>query len=552
MYPYLKRLTWLCHPFLGAVDGLAPVGGWVAVTDHVTGTPFLLGGRGRALDRRIRHHLRDHGPGRRPRPGPALDPPPVRDGEALRVTRAATWRRSCCWCGWGSRSASARSTTSASRWWPRCSPTRTRSSRERSLARGHGVPDHERRDRAGVPGRGAGRCSHVTRRRGRRCHGLVRRFGERTALAGVDLDVAAGESLLSPGRTVPARRRSFGCSRPCCAPARAAVAVCGHALPRRPRAPAAGRLRGHDPLAYPGLTARENLALYAALYRVRRRADGPALERVGLGSAAGDPSRSSRAGWRSGSRSPARCCTRRRCCCSTSRPARSTSDGRGRCSRGAGRARPHGDRVARTSRTGSTAWQRRRCAWRTGGWGREPARVCRPGAQGPAARAARERGRAGHGRPSCSPRSCSSASAWAAAAPPAARARRRGCSGWRSSSRPCSGCCARSPRSASTASGTVCWPRPSTGRLLAGAGVLDLPVPAGGAGGGAAGVLALLPAGRTGAGLRRAGGGRLSWPTSASPRWARWSLGWPRPGGRARCSCRSSFCPSRSRLCWVP
>jgi 4-hydroxybenzoate polyprenyltransferase len=44
IYPYLKRVTWLCHPFLGIVDGLAPVGGWVAVTNHVTGTPFLLGG----------------------------------------------------------------------------------------------------------------------------------------------------------------------------------------------------------------------------------------------------------------------------------------------------------------------------------------------------------------------------------------------------------------------------------------------------------------------------------------------------------------------------
>ena len=44
IYPYLKRFTWLCHLFLGAVDGLAPVGGWVAVTNHVDPTPFLLGG----------------------------------------------------------------------------------------------------------------------------------------------------------------------------------------------------------------------------------------------------------------------------------------------------------------------------------------------------------------------------------------------------------------------------------------------------------------------------------------------------------------------------
>ena len=44
IYPYLKRFTWLCHPFLGVVDGLAPVGGWVEVTNHVDPASFLLGG----------------------------------------------------------------------------------------------------------------------------------------------------------------------------------------------------------------------------------------------------------------------------------------------------------------------------------------------------------------------------------------------------------------------------------------------------------------------------------------------------------------------------
>jgi 4-hydroxybenzoate polyprenyltransferase len=44
VYPYLKRFTWTCHLFLGAVDGLAPVGGWVAVTGTVDWQPFLLGG----------------------------------------------------------------------------------------------------------------------------------------------------------------------------------------------------------------------------------------------------------------------------------------------------------------------------------------------------------------------------------------------------------------------------------------------------------------------------------------------------------------------------
>ena len=44
VYPYLKRFTALCHLFLGAVDGLAPVGGWVAVTGTLDRDAFLLGG----------------------------------------------------------------------------------------------------------------------------------------------------------------------------------------------------------------------------------------------------------------------------------------------------------------------------------------------------------------------------------------------------------------------------------------------------------------------------------------------------------------------------
>ena len=32
VYPYLKRFTWLCHLWLGACLGLAPVGAWLAVS----------------------------------------------------------------------------------------------------------------------------------------------------------------------------------------------------------------------------------------------------------------------------------------------------------------------------------------------------------------------------------------------------------------------------------------------------------------------------------------------------------------------------------------
>ena len=43
VYPYLKRWTWLCHLWLGAVDGLAPVGAWVAITNHLPWEAWVLG-----------------------------------------------------------------------------------------------------------------------------------------------------------------------------------------------------------------------------------------------------------------------------------------------------------------------------------------------------------------------------------------------------------------------------------------------------------------------------------------------------------------------------
>ncbi|MHB0914667.1 MAG: UbiA-like polyprenyltransferase [Thermoleophilia bacterium] len=44
IYPYTKRFTSLCHLFLGATIGLAPVGAWVAVTGAIAWEPFLLMG----------------------------------------------------------------------------------------------------------------------------------------------------------------------------------------------------------------------------------------------------------------------------------------------------------------------------------------------------------------------------------------------------------------------------------------------------------------------------------------------------------------------------
>ena len=44
IYPYLKRFTWLSHLWLGAVDGLAPVGAWIAITGRLPLEAWELGG----------------------------------------------------------------------------------------------------------------------------------------------------------------------------------------------------------------------------------------------------------------------------------------------------------------------------------------------------------------------------------------------------------------------------------------------------------------------------------------------------------------------------
>jgi 4-hydroxybenzoate polyprenyltransferase len=43
IYPYLKRFTWLCHLWLGAVDALAPVGAWAAIEGELPWQAWVLG-----------------------------------------------------------------------------------------------------------------------------------------------------------------------------------------------------------------------------------------------------------------------------------------------------------------------------------------------------------------------------------------------------------------------------------------------------------------------------------------------------------------------------
>ncbi|MGI8974488.1 MAG: UbiA-like polyprenyltransferase [Gaiella sp.] len=44
VYPYLKRFTWLCHLWLGASLGLAPVGAWAGLTGELPWQAWALGG----------------------------------------------------------------------------------------------------------------------------------------------------------------------------------------------------------------------------------------------------------------------------------------------------------------------------------------------------------------------------------------------------------------------------------------------------------------------------------------------------------------------------
>jgi heme exporter protein A len=121
------------------------------------------------------------------------------------------------------------------------------------------------------------------------CDGLVRRFGERDALAGVDLHVAAGEFLLVTGPNGAGKTTLLRVLATVIRPTEGRVAIAGHELPRAAHAarPFVGYV-AHGPLTYPGLTALENLALYAALYGVPAEGIAPALERVGLGGRGGD------------------------------------------------------------------------------------------------------------------------------------------------------------------------------------------------------------------------------------------------------------------------
>jgi heme exporter protein A len=99
--------------------------------------------------------------------------------------------------------------------------------------------------------------------------GLVRRFGERDALAGVSVNLAAGQTLLVLGPNGAGKTTLLRVLATLLLPHEGTVNVLSCELPRQAHLLRArvGML-GHEPLLYRDLTGRENLAFYARLYDI--------------------------------------------------------------------------------------------------------------------------------------------------------------------------------------------------------------------------------------------------------------------------------------------
>ena len=115
-----------------------------------------------------------------------------------------------------------------------------------------------------------------------RARGLGRRFGDKRALAGVDVEVERGEFLLVTGPNGAGKTTLLRLFAGLLVPTSGELEV----TTDRSRV---GFL-AHDPLVYRELTPLENLDLYGRLYRIpeRRERIGMLLERFGLWAARGE------------------------------------------------------------------------------------------------------------------------------------------------------------------------------------------------------------------------------------------------------------------------
>jgi heme exporter protein A len=121
---------------------------------------------------------------------------------------------------------------------------------------------------------------------------VTRRYGERTALAGISLTVPAGATLAVLGPNGAGKTTLLRMLATLLRPHGGELRVLGHALPDEGWA-VRGRigLLGHDPLLYRELTARENLAYHAALHGVAGDRAGDLLRAVAMERRADEPVR---------------------------------------------------------------------------------------------------------------------------------------------------------------------------------------------------------------------------------------------------------------------
>jgi heme exporter protein A len=122
--------------------------------------------------------------------------------------------------------------------------------------------------------------------------GVERRYGERTALSGVTVDVPAGATLAVFGANGAGKTTLLRVLATLLRPHAGTAAVLGDALPAdawkvRPKV---GYL-AHDPLLYRDLTVRENLLFHARLHALPPARVDEVLAAVGLERRAGDPLR---------------------------------------------------------------------------------------------------------------------------------------------------------------------------------------------------------------------------------------------------------------------
>lgn len=127
-----------------------------------------------------------------------------------------------------------------------------------------------------------------------RLHGLVRRYGDRVALDGLDLELPGGQTLVVLGPNGSGKSTLLRVLATLLRPSGGEVSVLGCRLPDE-----AWKVRGrvgyvgHEPLLYRDLTGRENLVLQARLNGLGRAAAAQAIERdlelVGMATRADEP-----------------------------------------------------------------------------------------------------------------------------------------------------------------------------------------------------------------------------------------------------------------------